>query len=197
MQNKRSLSIILTWKEKRVLEHPLTTERCILKRPEPENAEDLFAIYGDEETMKYMQIPCVKSIEECVELLEKWDDLFSRSISFRWGVFLKENQSRMIGSAALHYWSRKNLRIELGADLHRDYQRRGLMTEVTSRLIDCAFSDLSVNRIELRCHPDNTGSAIIAGKLGFKREGTLRQYVFVTGKGLVDENVYSLLADEW
>ncbi len=147
--------------------------------------------------MKYMQKPCVKSVEECVELLEKWDDLFSRGISFRWGVFLKENQSRMIGTAALHYWSRKNRRIELGADLHKDYHRRGLITEVTSRIIDYAFCDLGVNRIELRCHPDNTGSVTIAGKLGFVLEGTLRQYVFVPRKGLVDEAVYSLLADEW
>jgi ribosomal-protein-alanine N-acetyltransferase len=181
------------------LEHPpleLTTERCILKKFGPENARDLFAIYGDEETMKYMQKPCVKSVEECAELLEKWDDLFSRGVSFRWGVFLKENQSRMIGTAALHYWSRENRRIELGADLHRDYHRRGLITEVTSRIIDYAFSDLGVNRIELRCHPDNTGSVVIAGKFGFKHEGILRQYVFVPGKGLVDEAVYSLLADE-
>jgi ribosomal-protein-alanine N-acetyltransferase len=174
----------------------LTTERCVLKRFVRENAPDLFAIYGDEETMGYMQRPVVESVEACEEMLLAWDDQFSRGISFRWGIFLLENPSRMLGTAALHYWSRENRRVELGADLHRDYWRRGLATEVTALLIDLAFDSLGVNRIELRCHPENKGSVVIAGKLGFRHEGTLRQYVFVPGRGLVDEAVYSLLEDE-
>ena len=71
------------------MEHPykeLTTERCILKKPELENARDLFAIYGDEETMKYMQMPCVKSVEECTELLEKWM-IFSHGVFPFAGVY--------------------------------------------------------------------------------------------------------------
>lgn len=178
--------------------HPpfeLITGRCILKRPGPENALDLFAVYSDKETIDYMQMPVVESVEVCENLLAKWDNLFSHGKSFRWGVFLKEDPSHMIGTAALHYWSKENRRVELGADLHRDYWGQGIVTEVTSRLIDCAFSDLGVNRIEIRCHPGNTGSVRIAEKLGFAFEGLLRQYVFVPGKGLVDEAVYSLLAD--
>lgn len=174
----------------------MTTERCILKHPGRKNAADLFAIYGDPETMRYMQMPHVKSVEECQEMLLAWENLFFRGISFRWGVFLRENPFRMIGTAALHYWSQENRRVELGADLHRDFQRLGIVTEVTALLIDCAFNSLKVNRIELRCHPDNLGSVVIAGKFGFCYEGTLRQYVFVPGKGLVDEAVYSLLSSE-
>ena len=179
--------------------HPpekLITERCILKRPEPANTADLFAIYGHLETMRYMQMPVAESAEECEKLILEWNRLFSLGTSFRWGVFLKENPSHMTGTAALHYWSKEHRRIELGADLHRNYQRRRIATEITSRLIDCAFSDLGVNRMEIRCHPGNTGSVRIAEKLGFVFEGLLRQYVFVPGKGLVDEAVYSLLANE-
>ena len=174
----------------------LTTERCILKMIVRENAQDLFAIYGDSETMGYMQRSAVESVEECDEMILAWENQFLTGTSFRWGVFPEKSPTRLIGTAALHYWSRENRRIELGADLHRDYWRRGIMTEVTGRLIDFAFDSLKVNRIELRCHPENKGSIVIAGKLGFKHEGTLRQYVFVNGKGLVDETVYSLLADD-
>lgn len=174
----------------------LTTSRCVLRVPVPENARDLFEIYGDHETMIYMQTPPADSVEQCEELIKKWESQFKRGTSFRWGIFLIENPKVMIGTAALHYWSKDNSRVELGADLHRDYHSRGLITEVTSSLIDLAFDSLGVNRIELRCHPENTGSIVIAGKLGFSYEGTLRQYVFVPGKGLVDEAVYSLLSDD-
>ena len=186
-------------KEKTMAAHPpfeMTTTRCILKKPGRENAADLFAVYGDSETMKYMQTAAMKSAKDCAELIDNWNLQFSGGNSFRWGVFLKENRSCMIGTAALHYWSRENRRVELGADLHRDYHSRGIITEVTARLIDCAFDTLGVNRIELRCHPENKGSVAVAGKLGFSFEGILRQYIFVPGKGLVDEAVYSLLSDE-
>lgn len=63
-------------------------------------------------------------------------------------------------------------------------------------LINCVFDYLGVNRIELRCHPDNRGSVVIALKLGVRYEGTLRQYVSVPGKGLADESVNSLLSSE-
>jgi len=174
----------------------LTTSRCILKVPGKEDAGDLFGIYGDRETMKFMQAPPVESIVRCEELIEKWRSRFAEGTSFRWGIFLRDNPAVMIGTAALHYWSRENRRIELGADLHSDFHSRGIVTEVTALLMRCAFDTLKVNRIELRCHPENTGSTVIAGKLGFSYEGTLRQYVSVPGKGLVDEAVYSLLAGE-
>ncbi len=174
----------------------LTTSRCLLRVPALENARDLFEIYGDHETMTYMQAPPADSVVRCEELIEKWQSQFKGGTSFRWGIFLRESPSVMIGTAALHYWSPENRRVELGADLHRDYHSRGIVTEVTSSLIEIAFHTMGVNRIELRCHPENTGSIVIAKKLGFSYEGTLRQYVFVPGKGLVDEAVYSLLSDE-
>lgn len=174
----------------------LTTERCILRRPGVAHAADLFAIYGDAETMQFMQKPPVGSVAECEDMLVKWDASFSSGSSFRWGVFLKSDPSRMIGTAALHYWSPSNRRVELGADLVRQCWGKGLATEVTCALIDCAFGVLGVNRIEIRCHPGNTGSVTIATKLGFRHEGTLRQYVFVPGIGMVDEAVYSLLVED-
>jgi len=72
----------------------------------------------------------------------------------------------------------------------------GIINEVTALLINCVFDYLGVNRIELRCHPDNRGSVVIALKLGVRYEGTLRQYVSVPGKGLADESVNSLLSSE-
>lgn len=182
-----------------MLEHlpsELCTDRCILKKIVLENAPDLYRIYGDASTMNYMQMPCLESVEQCEELIGKWENQFKKETSFRWGIFLLENPTVMIGTATLHYWSPVNRRVELGADLHRDYWGQGIVTSVTALLIDLAFDSLGVNRIEIRCHPGNTGSVVIAGKLGFVLEGILRSYVHVPGKGLVDEAVYSLLASD-
>ncbi len=82
----------------------LTTHRCVLKMLLRENALDLFSIYGDQETMSYMQRPVVESVEACEEMILKWENQFCRGISFRWGVFRAESPDRMVGTAALHYW---------------------------------------------------------------------------------------------
>ncbi len=144
-----------------------------------------------------MQRPPAASVVECLDVIEGWGTEFASNSSFRWGIFLREDPGHLVGTAALHYWSPVNETVEMGADLHRDFWGRGIITEITSRLIQCAFHNLRVNRLELRCDPDNTGSVVIAEKFGFTFEGTLREYVKVPGKGFVNESVYSLLRREW
>lgn len=177
--------------------HILETPRCFLRLPGPEHATDLLAVYGHGETMEFMQRPPASSIVECLDMIEGWEEEFTSNISFRWGIFLRDDPGHLVGTAALHYWSPANETVELGADLHRDLWGRGVITEITSRLIQCAFQDLKVNRLELRCDPDNIGSVVIARKFGFTFEGTLREYVLVPGKGFVNESIYSLLRREW
>jgi [ribosomal protein S5]-alanine N-acetyltransferase len=181
----------------RAVPRVLSAPGCTLRVPGPENAEDLFAVYGNGDTMRYMQRPPARSLAECLDLIALWSDEFHRGVSFRWGVFPLEEPRRMAGTAALHYWSYSDRSVELGCDLHSDYQGRGLATGIAGRLIECAFSNLGANRVELRCDPGNAPSIAIAGKLGFTCEGTLREYVFVPGRGFVDESVYSLLRREW
>lgn len=170
-----------------------STERCLLRVPELSDAAALFGIYGDESVMKYMQRPAVPSVGSCESLISSWRSAFFTGTSFRWGVYLISAPSVLVGTAALHYWSPSSFRVELGADLARSCWGQGYATEVTRALIDLGFDSLGVHRIEIRCHPLNTASTAIAGKLGFTLEGVLRDYVFVQGTGFVDEAVYSLL----
>ena len=175
----------------------LETERCLLREAGEEHAGDLYALYGDAVAMEYMQRPVAGSVAECAELLLSWREDFLSGRGFRWGVFLREQPDTLIGTAALHYWSPEDRRVELGADLARNHWGRGIGTEVTVRLISHGFKALRANRIELRCHPRNSGAIGVASRLGFVFEGNLREYVMVPGKGLVDESVFSILAGEW
>lgn len=174
----------------------LETDRCHLVAPAEKDAADLFAIYGDESTMQYMQRPPVRSIIECCELITEWNENFQRQKSIRWAIKLKNNPTALIGTIALHYWSIHNRRVELGADINKLYWGKGISSEVTKEVIDFAFEKMDIHRLELRCDPRNTGSIVIAKKFGFVYEGTLRKHVFVEDKGFLDESVYSLLKEE-
>ncbi|AWV89233.1 GNAT family N-acetyltransferase [Bradymonas sediminis] len=88
-----------------------------------------------------------------------------------------------IGSGEIGYW--------LGAD----YEGRGIITRSCRALISYAFDTLKLNRIVIKCQPENTRSSAVAKRLGFSYEGTLRESAKHNGK-LHDMEVYSVLRRE-
>jgi ribosomal-protein-serine acetyltransferase len=63
-------------------------------------------------------------------------------------------------------------------------------------MIDEGFTRLHLNRIEIRAALENFKSQAIPERLGFKKEGLIRQGEFVNDH-FVDLYVYSLLKEEW
>lgn len=169
------------------------TARCHLVQPTLDHAPALLEIFGDEETMRYMQSPTARTIEDCQARIKGWQHEYESGRNFHWAILPKNDPAQLIGIFALHYWSKARRSIEMGSYLHRRVWGCGFSTEVTREMIGFAFSQLDINRLELRCDPRNAASAIIAGKFGMRQEGVLREYAFVEGKGFVDEAVYSLL----
>ena len=70
------------------------------------------------------------------------------------------------------------------------------MTRSVTRLLEHAFDELKLNRVVIKCVPENLKSRAIPEKLGFEREGTEREGGWLHTR-FVDHVVYSLLADEW
>ncbi len=72
------------------------------------------------------------------------------------------------------------------------------MTEAINALLDFAFSKLFLRRIEWNAFADNEASNILAKKMGFTPEGTMKRGARSKASGLVhDENSYGLLKEDW
>lgn len=84
----------------------------------------------------------------------------------------------------------------IGYWLDRDCTGRGVMTECVRALVTYAFDALEMNRIEIRCATGNEASAAVARRLGFTRDGVLRQASLLHGN-YVDNAVFSMLREEW
>jgi ribosomal-protein-serine acetyltransferase len=80
--------------------------------------------------------------------------------------------------------------------LGEEYQGHGIVTKACRTLVDYAFYEYKLNRIQIRCATGNKKSCAIIERLGFNREGTNRQAEFLYDH-YVDLNVYSMTADEW
>ena len=84
----------------------------------------------------------------------------------------------------------------IGYWLGAAFQGRGLVTKACRALIAYAFTELKLNRVEIRCAPGNQKSCAIPKRLGFTEEGTLREVEWLYDH-FVDLVVYGMLASEW
>ena len=91
-------------------------------------------------------------------------------------------------------WSHR--KTEIGFWLGASFEGRGIMTRSCRALIDFNFREYGLNRIAMECAVGNGRSQRVAERLGFTREGVLRQAAWLNDR-FVDHVVYGLLADEW
>ena len=74
--------------------------------------------------------------------------------------------------------------------------RQGYMREALSALLDHAFGELDLNRIEADTDPRNERSTRLLERLGFVKEGLFRERCIVDGE-VSDAAMYGLLRREW
>jgi ribosomal-protein-serine acetyltransferase len=102
----------------------------------------------------------------------------------------------LIGVISYHRISWSHRSTEIGYWLGAAWQGRGLMTRACRALTAHALRELGLNRVEIRCATGNRKSRAIPERLGFAREGTLRQAEWLHDH-FVDLVVYGMLAREW
>lgn len=73
---------------------------------------------------------------------------------------------------------------------------KGFATEAARALLQWAFATLNLNRVQTETDTRNTASSCVLEKLGFLREGTLREDCIVDGE-VSDTWVYGLLRRDW
>ncbi|KEQ47338.1 acetyltransferase family protein [Streptococcus oralis] len=86
--------------------------------------------------------------------------------------------------------------LEIGYILQPDYWGRGYVPEAARALIDLAFKELGLHKIELSCFGYNVQSQRVAEKLGFTLEARIRDRKDAQGNRC-DDLRYGLLRSEW
>jgi len=145
------------------------------------DAAAMFAILRDPQSMKYWSNKPLTDINEAIRVLHEELESDEKGDSLCWAVTFA-NQDELIGKCILFHFNQANRRAEIGFILARKYWRRGLMNQALEAVIGFAFNTLKLHRIEADTDPENTGSLALLEKLGFAREGLLRERWFVYDK---------------
>ncbi len=109
------------------------------------------------------------------------------------GIWLNGELAGAIGVVA-YDWQNKTM--EIGYWLSSGQQGKGIMTKAVAAMIDDAFKNLGMNRVEIHCASGNLRSRAIPARLGFTQDGVMREGGLLNGK-FVDKVIYSMLASEW
>lgn len=134
-----------------------------------------------------------------VDVAAEWDRERSAK-SLQWGIFVPSPVKcigRFLGTTGLYshrdIYRSWEFRILIG---HPDYLGKGIGTEVTRMVVDWGFKRLNAHRIWLGVNAENLGAIKCYEKVGFKREGVLRDEIWCQGK-YVDAIRMSILENEW
>lgn len=98
---------------------------------------------------------------------------------FDYGIYLQDRQV-YIGSVGLHTIAWENRCAEFGYWLGQEFQGQGYISEALLLLEKTAF-EKGFHRLEIRCAGENKKSAAVAKRLGYSKEGTLRENVLFQG----------------
>ena len=100
-----------------------------------------------------------------------------------------------VGWCGLTRWNPDFRSAALGYCLAEAAWGHGFATEGAAALLTWAFETLDLNRVQAETDTRNLASARVLEKLGFVREGTLREDCVVNGE-VSDSWVFGLLARE-
>ena len=177
----------------------LHTDRLTLRALTPADVDDLFALFADPAVMRYWSRPPMTERAEAQALLDGAIHAFEQGESFRWGLQLHADP-RVTGTVSLFQLDAQNRRGEIGYALASNHWGRGLMHEALTAVVGYAFDDaaggLDLIRLEADLDPRNSASRRSLERLGFQREGLLRERWIVAGKR-TDSLLMGLLRREW
>ena len=105
-------------------------------------------------------------------------------------------EGKVVGRVGIYNLDHQNKIGSIGYWLGEAFQGKGLITQACQEIIHEGFTKLGLNRIEIKCATGNTRSQAMPERLGFTKEGILRQAELVNGK-FHDLYLYSMLKLEW
>ncbi|MDR6843626.1 GNAT family protein [Flavobacterium granuli] len=110
-------------------------------------------------------------------------------------AFVIIENKKVIGRIGVYKIDNQNKIGEIGYWIIEGLQGKGIVTKSCKAIIDFCFSDLQLNRIEIKCGTENFKSKSIPEKLNFTKEGVIRQGELLYDT-FIDLNLYSLLKSE-
>lgn len=170
-------------------------ENITLKTWEEKDAPKLFSLV-DRNRARLQRwlpwVPHVKAEKDSLEFITNSSKDASSEKGVELGIWFDD---QLVGCMGLHANDLANKKTSVGYWLSAEFEGQGVVSKSVRRLVDFCFSDLGMNRVELRAAVENTASRAVAERVGFVFEGICRESELIDGR-FIDHAVYSVLKRE-
>lgn len=132
-----------------------------------------------------------RSEEDSRQFIRQQQELFERGESVTFAVRVQE---MLVGLVGLQQIDSLNRSASIGYWIDAECEGRGIMTRSVEALLDYGREKLELHRFQIFCAVENTRSQKIPVRLGFEREGCLREAIRHYDRYL-DAYLYALIAE--
>jgi [ribosomal protein S5]-alanine N-acetyltransferase len=173
----------------------LRAPRLTLRTLTEADVADVLTVFSDPLVLRYWDGPLMTTQQDAMQYIERIHYGFRRRELMQWGI-ADGATNAVIGTCTLTHLSTTHQRAEIGFALRQARWRQGLGTEAVTTALDFAFDGLGLHRIEADVDPRNERSLRLLERLGFRREGHLRERYFMNGERQ-DAVMMAVLRAEW
>ena len=166
----------------------------LLRLLEPGDAADLHAYWSDPQVTEFTST-VVNSMDDVTAAIQYSSDAFKSRSGLRWAICPADG-GHMVGDCGYNQLDQRHNSGVIGYSLAKEHWGRGVATRAVNEMVRWGFTTLDLHRIEASVHPENHRSCRVLEKLGFRREGLLRDYR-LGRNGYFDCILFGLLRPEW
>lgn len=173
----------------------IETKRLTLRFLRKSDLPALFTIFSHPQVMRYWSWPAWTDVAQARQWLASILEAYRTRSALQLGIERTADRA-LVGTCSLFHFHVTSRRAEIGYALGRPFWGSGYMHEALSAFIEYAFYTLDLNRLEADIDPRNEASAKTLERLGFVKEGLLRERWIVSGE-VADTGFYGLLRRDW
>lgn len=170
----------------------LKTQRLLLRQVTENDVDAILSLRSNDEVMKYIPRPYLKTKEEALELIAMFDDKIENGIGINWGIYFIEEPEKLLGIIGYYRMKPEHYRAEVGYMIFPEFNGKGIVSEALQRVVEYGFREIKLHSIEAILDPENKGSEKVLLKNGFVKEAHLIENEYYEGRFL-DSMIYSLL----
>jgi RimJ/RimL family protein N-acetyltransferase len=173
----------------------LHTPRLLVRPLSLEDADAVYAMRSDAVVQRYGSHPAWTDRQLAVDYIER--DIVAMAAGTHAQFAIERRDDRLVvGTCTLYALDAQCRRADLGYALRVSEWGHGYAHEAVAALLHWGFDHLDLNRVVGDVDPRNAASARLMERLGFTREGHLREQWIVGGE-VCDSWIYGLLRSEW
>ena len=157
----------------------LDTERLIIRKYSERDGRELYSLLERNNNRAFLrenveELSSIETEEEAEIMVRKHAAEWLARDRFVMGIWLR-SENKYVGEIWIEPKKWEVPSFEIGWFLDQGYQRRGIATEAARRSLEFIFNNLNAHKVIVITRDTNHKSQKLAERLGFQREGHLRE----------------------